>query len=262
MTSIHAKIPTHLREATTEAKRRGEDQMTVLREDAKQPSFKGKSKSASSVIMKKLPPKLADVQIPASSSPFAIQPDQPYDVHDEALASKENDPALSPTPVKAQSPRRQAPAKCPLSDLPVPSAADIKTKDLSYMSTSLQNMANNESPAIIKAGSDGLWGSQLVEGSEVVNCTGRGLRGIPGGLMAPEEGPSMRDGGRPAKRICSDEAKENVVAVAGEDTAAAPANVMSAPTLFSAEVKKILPAGSSGQAGAKGRKPRTGLRRL
>lgn len=217
MTSIHASIPSGLREAALAARRRGEESGTSVPEDAEQrPTIKAKPSSSSSVVMKKLPQRITSTQ-PAPNPQRRMQDDESSasEAEDEMSASKENDPTLSPLPVTAQSPRRPTLAKRHLSHLPTPIEPDCDSIEASCLSPSDQNIFNNKFHMINDPGLDtSCKVSQLAERSQAVNFAGRGVQGTATDAFAaiPLQEKTTDDGGRPAKRVCSDESKENVAA--------------------------------------------------
>ncbi|MCJ1233539.1 hypothetical protein MMC14_001497 [Varicellaria rhodocarpa] len=95
----------------------------------------------------------------SSSRPTQTDKVDPSDSEDdEASASKENDPALSPTPVTAPlpNPRRPTLGKRPLSDLPTPVDTEANDDDEAppILSPSEQNIANNAPPLLPSASSN------------------------------------------------------------------------------------------------------------
>lgn len=218
MTSIHASIPSHLRDAALAAKRRGEEPGTTILEDPEQrPTMRGKSASSSSVIMKKPPQRITSPQSAPISRQVAPEEDgsasdEEEEEEDENSASKENDPMLSPSPVLAQTPRRPLLVKRPLSDLPTPIEPDDESTEASCLSPSDQNVLNNTFPLPSDtAPNEPCKAPPLAERSQAVNFTGRGLQDASQNDPAlPVEGKAGDDGTRPAKRICSDESKENI----------------------------------------------------
>ncbi|KAL4942329.1 ubiquitin-conjugating enzyme/RWD-like protein [Aspergillus oleicola] len=163
MTSIHAPIPTDMRQQVMEAKMRGEELGTTIPEEQhQQQEEKKKEKETSrsphsqkgiriqSVTMKKKP---AHTRTGATPQPQShLHPSEntrPHHVHDPpdisddetenenpATASKENDPSLSPSPVKLAapplltlSPRKNAHGKRPLSVLTTSASASAMDVD-------------------------------------------------------------------------------------------------------------------------------------
>ncbi|KAJ5486027.1 hypothetical protein N7530_000327 [Penicillium desertorum] len=142
MTSIHAPIPTNLKDAVTEAKVRGEETGTKPEEKEKDAVIKRTRKQACThaATTKKTARNTTASKNPSqssypsqSSNPFA-QPSPPVtdtamsdsESDDPASASKENDPTLSPSPVHLAppSPRKTALGKRPLSVLSIPYPED------------------------------------------------------------------------------------------------------------------------------------------
>ncbi|KAI9924807.1 hypothetical protein ASPWEDRAFT_155192 [Aspergillus wentii DTO 134E9] len=163
MTSIHALVPAELKTAVMEAKLRGEDAGTVIQEQEESRSLRShKGKRVQSVTMKKNTRNNKNQHDDASTH----QPPQPEDQMDEQqeqdMASsddenenpgggaKENDPSLSPLPVKLAppSPRKNAHGKRPLSVLTMPVDSDYTTmevddNDVDGMTASEKNIAAN-----------------------------------------------------------------------------------------------------------------------
>ena len=291
MTSIHAQIPSNMREAVLEAKKRGETAGTEIKEDTiPRPKMNNKSTSSSTVVMKKLPSHLASVQAMSArrvqSAPTHrtisgdSNDDSGTDEDDETSASKENDPSLSPSPVTTPiSPRRPQLAKRPLSDLPAPVEADPDCEDPAGLTPSERNVANNtpHPPTTLAASAPtpGLADSvrkppSLAERSSSVNFASRGVQDTSTeglGIVPFEDKPSSDDGAPAAKRVCSGEGKENVSEGTGEVKAALSMMVRPASTNVGAVkavagvLRKAPMGGSVGAGSAKGR-PRVGLRRL
>ena len=291
MTSIHAQIPSDMKEAVLEAKRRGEAAGTEIKEDTvARPKINGKSADSSLVVMKKLPSHLASVQATSTRRLQSAPTGQAAsgdsndvtgtDEDNEMSASKENDPSLSPSPVTTPIiPRRPHLAKRPLSDLPTPVEPDFDCNDAAGLSLSERNIANNArhlptpSPASAPtpAFADPMRKpSSLAERSPSVNFNSRGLQdnGAEGLAIVPfEDKPSSDDGAPAAKRVCSGEGKENV-SEGTSDVKAAPLMMVRAAGTSLGTVKaaagnarKVPVGGSVGAGSAKGR-PRVGLRRL
>lgn len=164
MTSIHAPIPSEMKDAVMEAKRRGEDPNTAAKREEQEKDDKTRSSSAkrsatSSVIIKKKthPSTIANqdtsngiekLDIRTKSPPHGDLQKQPqhidsnvgeeeYDPEENpATASKENDPSLSISPVvhlpQNLNPRRNNNSvlgKRPLSVLSVPSEPELVLVD-------------------------------------------------------------------------------------------------------------------------------------
>ncbi|KAL4766265.1 putative ubiquitin conjugating enzyme E2 [Aspergillus foveolatus] len=184
MTSIHAPVPAEMRTEVMKAKMRGEDSGAAVLEQEEEITRSLRSQvrtKVQSVMMKKRSTR-KDTGGPQSQDsentrPHHDQPDQPDqpDQHYEFLsddenevlscASKENDPSLSPSPVKFApllSPRKNAYGKRPLSVL-TPSSMDIDPfvpmepeemqldKSGNIMTASERNIAaNSTSPSDIR----------------------------------------------------------------------------------------------------------------
>jgi len=268
MTSIHASIPLDLRDAAIAAKRRGEEPSTTILDDpgAKTLTMKGKSASSSRVIMKKLPQRIISTQ--SALVPRQVTQEEDgcaSEEEDEDSASKENDPMLSPTPVPAQTPRRPTLVKRPLSDLPTPVEPDDECTEASCLSPSDQNVLNHTLPLPkYTAAVESCKVPQLAERSQSVNFTNCGLQDAsPTGLAAlPADDRARDDGTRPAKRICSDESKENLSAERPLKLPERPQTTANIVSKAAAPApRKASAPGSLGAGSAKG-KARAGLRRL
>ncbi|RDW76504.1 putative ubiquitin conjugating enzyme E2 [Aspergillus mulundensis] len=164
MTSIHAPVPDDARNEVMEAKMRGEDSGTTVPEQQEETSSSLRSRKGTrvqTVTMKKKSARVAQPRDSENTRPRHETPDQHYDFlsddenENPACASKENDPALSPSPVKLApplSPRKNAHGKRPLSVLTA-SAMDIDLEpeemDTSdgMMTASERNIAANSTPA-------------------------------------------------------------------------------------------------------------------
>ncbi|KAI9373052.1 UBC-like protein [Aspergillus egyptiacus] len=176
MTSIHAPVPSDLRNEVMEAKMRGEESGTTVpeQEDTARALRSRKGKTVQSVTMKKRPTRMGSAT-PQPPDPENIRtherPDQSHDhLHQQAISddenendnpassSKENDPSLSPSPVKFApplSPRKNAHGKRPLSVLTPSTSIDadpftpdledmnIDTTESNTMTASERNIAAN-----------------------------------------------------------------------------------------------------------------------
>ncbi|KAL9638306.1 MAG: hypothetical protein Q9164_001634 [Protoblastenia rupestris] len=258
MTSIHASIPPDLREIASAARGRGEIAETS-RQDNAEPRSQGMSASPSVLALRSLP------QRRTSTHPAPVLIRFPQDAHDsdeeedENSASKENNPALSPIPVPEPSPRKPKLAKRPLSNLPCPIEPD-EDQHTTFTNPSEQNIAKN-AIQIPTAGSRPK-GIHLVEKSSMLNLKGRSSqdRSFEQRTASAPEAFELHDG-RPVKRICSDEAKENAAAessIMGQPRAPQSSSVP--VKLHSAGPRKASAPGAIGSSRAG--KPRVGLRRL
>lgn len=268
MTSIHASIPLDLRDAALAAKRRGEEpgDTTILEDSEQRPTIRSKSASSSSVVMKKKhPQRLASTQSAPTPRLATQVGENSAGEEDEDSASKENDPMLSPTPVPVQIPRRPTLVKRPLSDLPTPTELDEESAEASYLSPSNQNVLNNTFSIPTDAEqSESCKAASITTQHQAVNFTGRGLQDAsPNGLAAlPIEVSTTDDGARPAKRVCSDESKENMSVERSLKLPERPQSTTNSVSKVAAPVSRKASAPASvGAAGAKG-KARIGLRRL
>ncbi|KAH8425992.1 putative ubiquitin conjugating enzyme E2 [Aspergillus melleus] len=151
MTSIHAPVPADMKQAVSEAKLRGEDAGTVIPEQEDGRLLRSrKNVKTQTVTMKKTAQTNAPATTPLTTaksqpSPYQLDNQDTSDDDDDdqlddtendspaptfsddepdnlSAASKENDPSLSPSPVKffSSSPRKNAFGKRPLSVLTVP----------------------------------------------------------------------------------------------------------------------------------------------
>lgn len=140
MSSIHAPVPTHMKNAVMEAKLRGEDAGAVIQEQQEEShsSRSRKGTRVQSVTMKKKPSGGQEPGPSGHGAPRLTPQPQPQpqnsdnendendENEDENMPSKENDPSLSPSPVKfaPPSPRKNALGKRPLSVLTMPPEHD------------------------------------------------------------------------------------------------------------------------------------------
>lgn len=270
MTSIHASIPSNLRDAAHAAKRRGEEAgATILDDPEQRPTMRGKFASSSSVIMKKPSQRKTSPQsapIPRQVARGEDDSASEEEEEDEKSASKENDPMLSPSPVLAQTPRRSLLVKRPLSDLLTPLEPDDESTEASCLSPSDQNVLNNRFPLPTDpAPKEPCKAPPLAERSQAVNLTGRGLQDASPNDMAalPVEGKAGDDDTRPAKRVCSDESKENISESRRSlKLAEGPQPTVNITSKVIAPVpRKASAPGTLGAGSGKG-KARVGLRRL
>ena len=272
MTSIHAPIPSSLQAAVAAARSRGEESKPVT---AKQASRKRPHLA------------LEDPIIP----PQAV-PDHDTDPSDdEATASKENDPALSPSPVNPPipSPRRPQLPKRPLSDLPTPTETDSddEAEACAGMTPSERNIAANTPNlssiiARMAVSEPSTASTKLVERSRSFNFSMRDRDdSAAGGLMITpfEDHSAGADAGEaqpeasyqpPTKRVCSGEEKENITEAAQLAKPALPAKLAAiagpaAKVAAAGGLRKVSSASGSSGGGGSARvvaKPRVGLRRL
>lgn len=280
MTSIHARIPTSMKEAVLVAKRRGETESPAIKDDSQKTSIMTTKSSTS-----------PHLRIESLSHPIFLSNDSgrnprnlftnqsaeqnsdlDADSDDEVSASKENDPSLSPSPVAVQSPRKSTTTKRPLSDLPTPTEPLFDEENPLGISSSDRNIANNMAyiPSLvvpdIQSSRKAL---KLTERSRSVNFTSCGLQDIEKDelAIALRDVQACEDDNSPAaKRLCSREEKENINEKLSIDR-------VKVVTARSASVNGI--AGASKQpctssrtsslasmTGSKGNRPRVGLRRL
>lgn len=236
MTSIHARIPPHMKNAVLAAKRRGEPAGTVIKNELdERPVVKPKSSSSSTMVMKRpqtlttpLPEVLRNTYtVPASQR---AEPDENSDAEeeDEASASKENDPPQCPSSLTAQIARRSDLTKRPLSDLPTPTEAEINDEDALGLSPSDRNIANNApyfSVPLATSFESSRQTLKLAERSRSVNFTSRGLLDASkdGLAIVPLDINADESEEPPAtKRLCLWEGKENATENQGPERLTAP----------------------------------------
>ncbi|KAL4917632.1 ubiquitin-conjugating enzyme/RWD-like protein [Aspergillus aurantiobrunneus] len=171
MTSIHAPIPADMRNEVMEAKMRGEESGTTIpeQEDTSRSFRSRKGTRVQSVTMKKKPTRKDTSGSQPQDSENNRPHYEPLDQHHElqppsddenenlACASKENDPSLSPSPVKMTpplSPRKNAHGKRPLSvlttSLDMDPVSSVEPEDMDTtdgMTSSERNIAANATPA-------------------------------------------------------------------------------------------------------------------
>ncbi len=260
MTSIHAPIPFDLAERVLEAKKRGQAEGTAIGEGAEQrPTMKTKSaSSSSSVVMRKLPGRMASMQSVPSNPHQAQEDDDPAtEEEDDKSVSKENDPLLSPSPLPSSFPKRLSLAKRPLSDISIVEPGCDVT-EASGLSPSEQNVLNNLNPSAGIAPSDNSWKGHLAESNQSVNTTGRGLQGTGSNDMGSEDLE-----GRPTKRICSDSGKENTLETwEARKLIEKPLSIVSAATKVGRPDSRKASASSSSGTNNFKVKSKVGLRRL
>lgn len=130
MTSIHAPIPPNLATAVREAKYRGEDLVSISEEKEETTTHRPRKQPRLNTGTTMKSTRRAPIQAPAPAPP------PPQDVNmsdseneDPASASKENNPSLSPTPVRQTPPSpRKALGKRPLSVMSIQYPDDPDTE--------------------------------------------------------------------------------------------------------------------------------------
>lgn len=273
MTSIHARIPPHMKDAVLAAKGRGEVAGMLSKDDLdERPSIKRKTTSSSNVVMKKTQAFFSpSSEIPANK-PSDRNDNSDEDAEDEASASKENDPSQSPSPVTVQNTRRPALTKRPLSDLPIPKEPESEDEDASGLSPSARNIANNTTsfPGHLATNSENSRQTlKLAERRRSVNFSSRGLQDASkdGLAIVPLEIKGDETEDHPTgKRFCLWDGKENSTQGQGveELTAAAarPAPGGGAMGATRPAAGVLTKPASASIGGGKGGRPRVGLRRL
>ena len=260
MTSIHARIPMNLKDDVLEAKRRGETWGSRVEQTFEdRPRISRKVASASKVIMKRpTKPVYLTLNAAMQSASAPVHQSTLYfheighevcvdeDV-DEASESKENDPSLSPSPVLSSRPRRPELKKRPLSDLPTPTEEEMWKGGLSP--SEMNSIANERTGIASNALSCAKpqIGYTLVERSQSSNLCNIDRR---------KDDP-------PAKRLCSDEYKENV-GTARDPLMAEMSHSSTSGNNISVMASGIAKDGcvSNKASKAKSAKARVGLRRL
>ncbi|KAJ5832711.1 Ubiquitin-conjugating enzyme E2 [Penicillium riverlandense] len=280
MTSIHAPISADLKDAVTEAKLRGEDAGAVF-EEKDNTGFQRprKEQRIQTVTMKTTVRATGPTQEPAGDS-FAMPSDDDSENEDPASASKENDPSLSPTPVRLAppSPRKNALGKRPLSSLPVPYAeypdSDMMLVDEEEdmgslcMSSSEQNIQANTS----RPGSPQRKQIKLSLLNRGLNASSR----VRDDLQIYEDVPEFST--QDASRRLSGDGKENPLAVIGlkekreiqtaktvtplSTGSAQPRLASSLASSAAPKVSKVAAGVRKVSSGAAKPKPRIGVRRL
>jgi ubiquitin-conjugating enzyme E2 S len=178
MTSIHAPVPASLKEASLQARSRGEDKPSA--------------------------PTLTTTPPPETQNESLSDNEE-----DDA---KENDPSLSASPVSAAPPpfRRPALGKRPLSDLPTPVESDEDDNHQPRLSASERNIVANTpnlsaGVSFLSVSCDGdSEAPQLAERNQISNFAGRSEQGSFIGVYEDEEELPPK-----SKRLCSSEGKEN-----------------------------------------------------
>ncbi|KAE8149300.1 ubiquitin-conjugating enzyme/RWD-like protein [Aspergillus avenaceus] len=290
MTSIHAPVPSDLKTAVAEAKTKGEDAGTTVPEQEEPRMLRSRKgpKAQQSVTMKKKQTRKSErssrSQRSVSEETRNAAEEQPDDQTDADLsasdiesespsnASKENDPSLSPSPLKfaPPSPRKNALGKRPLSVLTMPMDIDHfamapEDSDTEGMTASEKNIAANHSNDCEP--SPQRKSPKLSVLSKGVNSSGR----IREEVKIFEDAPDSLD----SDRRRSGDGKENHVSLTGpkkEDLTSRTAQTNCPPARLSASATPV-PSSSKGPKPVPGTrkvsgpnmkkaKPRIGIRRL
>ena len=149
MTSIHARIPSNLRQAVDAARRRGEEGEQEQEHDDKSSIAVDKGISASAQRIKSRPvsallrrkiPSARPPPLPLTTDSAADKNNELSDDEEDHDPCKENDPSQSPSPVveSPRSPRKNVLGKRPLSELPTPTDPEAS------MTESQTNIAVNQ----------------------------------------------------------------------------------------------------------------------
>lgn len=212
MTSIHARIPSDLKDLALSARRRGEIGGTAMGQDIEQrPKMESQSTSLlPGSPMGELPDCVTHTQSALVNVDQAPKGESLAKADEYATsAPKEIDPLQSSCPVLASSPQRPATAKRPLFDLHIAKPEHDMTV-VPCLSPSERKAVNNVLPlASIAAPDRSRKGLQIAGKSQAVNRTGRGQETEDYGTGSDdiEENPT--------KRICSDSGKENAIETSG-----------------------------------------------
>ncbi|GJP97762.1 ubiquitin conjugating enzyme E2 [Aspergillus niger] len=303
MTSIHAPVPSELASAVSEAKTRGEDADTVIPEEQIPSRSLRPRKGAriASVTMKKRTTRRSAEESSSSrayshqpSTPIEQEAQQPEEPHDTLTldttvsdsesetstnASKENDPSLSPSPVRLAPPsiRKNAFGKRPLSVLTMPMDVDdpfamgTEETTIDGMSASEKNIAANHPSDLPERGhSPQRKSPKLSVLDKGINSSGR----IREDVQIFEDDPDPAELG--FIRRASGDGKENPRALAGlkdTDPAIRTSNPSNPPTILAPSASRSVSSGSGlskpifgsrkvSSSNGKKAKPRIGIRRL
>ena len=277
MASIHARIPRNLQNEVLEAKRRGDESEATPVDRMRQQLLASDKSCATAGIDGERSNYLntSSFQTARSSPHIRVDYSEEHndssdaDTDDEASASKENDPSLSPSPVTLESPRISASIKRPLSDLPIPTEPENDPGSLSGSNFSAQNIPNNVSLSSAPLGlilNDPIESLKLMERSRIANHISCALHesGMDRHVVMSRDARAFSDDDLPAsKKICSREEKENGLEELGNGVVAARPVIANgnAPTArLSAMIARksmLNPAVPTRTA-----RPRVGLRRL
>lgn len=287
MASIHARIPKTLQDEVLEAKRRGEESELITIDRLKQQPIANVKACNTSIVAGKRPnhlhirssQRLEQMPHARIGQPEELENNSDADTEDEASASKENDPSLSPSPVAVESPRISVSTKRPLSDLPTPTEPEYAPGSLSGISPSEQNIPSTIplSTPLGSTSDDSIESLKLAERSRSINHVGRALQDTtkdqPVFIPFDETATSDDDNPPASKRICSREGKENGF----EELGICEAAILTArPVLTSGNNNVLVPAARLPAASARKpivnnavvgssrttARPRVGLRRL
>lgn len=194
------------------------------------------------------------------------------DTDDEASASKENDPSLSPSAVAVESPRIHGSTKRPLADLPTPTEPEQDSGSLFSTSPTENNMSSNIPLSSAPIGSNpdrSAEGLKLVERRRGVNHNTRAIRGMGQDkpIIIPFDEKTESDDDVPAsKRICSREGKENGFEALGicETATFATRSALASGSVPAARLPAVVAKKQiqNTVAGSRITRPRVGLRRL
>lgn len=256
MTSIHARIPAHLRHAVDAARRRGE-------EEDRSNDRAEKEATPAALKLKSHPVSLHLQRLPSTHpQPYALSPNrQPVDSESYELSEdeedhdpcKENDPSQCPSPVieSPRSPRKNVLGKRPLSELPTPT--DLEEG----MTESEKNIAVNQDSQSCAAASCGppKKSPRLAVTLAVANISSRMREGTVDELCAP--GPRVNNFPSGA-----DDEKENLEAIDTENVSEMTKIPIRGPISDTATMRPTLRKVSNLGSTKARAQPRVGLRRL
>ncbi|GIJ83895.1 hypothetical protein Asppvi_002726 [Aspergillus pseudoviridinutans] len=161
MTSIHAPVPPDLKTAVVEAKSRGEEAGTLIPEHEGTHGLRSRPGTRVQSLTMKTKKSTPQPSTHTNADAHDSNPESDDESESDAgstrpSTSKENDPSLSPSPVKLAppSPRKNTHGKRPLCDLTTsldpdtedPNLTPAPTTDKPQMTTSEKNIAANHAP--------------------------------------------------------------------------------------------------------------------
>lgn len=260
MTSIHARIPSDLKDLALSARKWGGITGTAMGEDIGQrPTMESQSTSLlPGSPMGELPDCVTYTQSALLNLDQALKGEILAKEDQYATsAPKEIDPLPSPSPVLASSPHRPATAKRPVSDLHVANPEHDMT-EVPCLSPSERNVVNNILPLTSIAAPDrSRKGLQIAGKSQTVNRASRGQE-------TGDNGTSSDDiEGNPTKRLYSDSGKENAIETWGtRKPIGTPLPAVSAATKLGVPIPRKASASAILATNRMKGKSRVGLRRL
>ena len=244
MTSIHAPIPQNLQDAVSEAKRRGESDVSRLQaEPAERPATLRATSSTSSVVMKTAKDIQRDkIKVPSQPSVAEVQPENIEEQDD----TKENDPdqSLFLATLSSESMGKIVLGKRPLSELPTP----IDTEATDATASDLNILAGRKSPTEASTPVEPIRKSPKLHVSTAeTNAHGRGREGDSGSIATDKPARSV---------VTTNEGKENIGEDLTTDSKTPSSQAASGPPR--PKLRKVSNLGSSRSKA----QVRTGIRRL